>query len=357
MLIAQIAVYLATMPRLIPLGFDAWSYFAAGRAIVASVDPYQADLRPLVPEGATIVRMYLTGHPYLYPPLVAIALMPLHAMHVTQAMVIWLGVVMALTVLLALALQPLVGPRVAWIAVFMAFPTWESWYNGQINALIALCVTIAISDATRGYARRGAAALVLGTLVKITPVIGLALLVLRRPRQVVPVSLAVGAGVIAATLSIVDVKTWIDGALISLQAERYSAHMVSWGPLLHDLPGLAGRAAPLAVMAGLTLITILRAPSIQLSAALAACSLIPLLSAPIVWSHYTIMALPALAVIWGQQVIGQRLAVSTWLVMSLPPAYPLLLVVLPLCWVELCWPGQIEGWLRRAGWRDSEHLP
>lgn len=339
-LIFQIVIYLTTMPRLIPPGFDAWSYFAAGRAVAASADPYAEDLRPLVPEGATIVRSYLTGHPYLYPPPLAVAFAPLHELHVTQAMQIWLGVLLILTALLALALQPMVGPRVAWAAVFLAYPTWESWYNGQINTLIALCLAVAIVGAAGGHIRRSAAALAVGTVVKIMPAVSLVVLLSRRPRQALPISLAVVAAIIVATLPVVHIQAWFDGVLISLQAIRLSTHMVSWGPILHDLPGLLGKISPALLAAGLTLVCLLRVPAISLTDALAASSLIPLIAAPIVWSHFMIMALPALAVIWGRSPQGRWLALATWLVMSLPPAFSLLLVMLPLCWAALCWPEQ-----------------
>jgi hypothetical protein len=350
--ILQILNYLWNMPRLIPPGFDAWCYLAAGRAIITSVSPYEYDLRPMVPEGALIVRGYLLGNAYLYPPLIGIMMIPLHGLHVSQAMLIWLGVVLALNVVLALALQPLVGPRIAWIAVFALLPTWDSWYNGQVNVIVAICYAIAIYDATRGYVRRGSAALVVGSLIKVTPVIGVALLVMRHPRRALPVSLLVGAGIIAATLSLVNLQTWVDGVLISFRALRTTTNMVSWGPLLRNLPGMAGSIAPLVLSSGLILATFLRARSIPLAAALAACSLIPVIAAPIVWGHHTMTILPALAVIWNRGKVFQRLAVSTWVVMNLPSASILLLVVLPLCWVALCWPEQIEAWVSRLGWGE-----
>lgn len=336
---AQILVYILTTLRSIPLAFDGWCYVAAARSILSKTDMYARNLSGIIPEGLPIAKhVYLYDTPYIYPPLLAILILPLAPLHIQTAMLIWALFIIAINILLIHYLRPIVHQRIAWLLVFAFLPTWENWYNGQVSTLIALLFAVAITTVVAGRVRLSATALMVGALVKVTPIVGLATLAMYYPRRTVMVSVGVGGAIVLATLPIVGVDAWVRGTLIAFQVSRPASAPISLGPILAAMPGMLGRLAPVAVAVCLIIITMVRARAIAPSAAIAAVSLVPVFTAPIAWSHHLVIALPALAVLWSLGGRSAWLAALTWLAIGLVLTQPAAIVLLPLCWAALCWP-------------------
>ncbi|WP_165360616.1 glycosyltransferase family 87 protein [Candidatus Chloroploca sp. Khr17] len=335
-----IVIYVITMSRMIPLGFDAWSYIAAARALMSGSDPYAQSLRDLVPEGTLLTsRFYLQNTPYIYPPFLAFLCMPIVSMNMQMAMYIWILIIGIINVLLVFSLKQLMEWKIAWFSVFFFLPIWESWYNGQVNALIALLFIISINSISNHRVFTSIFSLFLGTMIKITPLAGLLVLMFYHPRRTLMTSLGIASVVVIITLPRISLDTWLKGFLVPFQIERQTATLVSLGSLIKGLSGSSLIAMGLA--GGLIAITLYRARHLAPATALAAILLVPLFTAPIGWSHHLVMALPALAVLWSSGGLNRWLAGATWLLLTLSATQPLALVLLPVCWGTLCF-GQAQ---------------
>jgi len=248
-------------------------------------------------------------------------------------------VIVALSILLlVVTMRPLLGWQLAALAVLGFMPTWETFRMGQVNAMVALLTALAIAYAYAERAGRAAAALTAGVLLKITPALGLAALALRAPRRTIAGSAVVAGVAFALTVPFVGIEAWARGLVIAMQADRSTHGMASIGPLLTNLPGAAGRFAPVALALTLTLLTLARGRHLPTSDALAALALIPIVAAPIVWTHHLVMALPALAVLWKHGGRAAWLAGMAWLAGAFIAMQFATALLLPVCWIALCWP-------------------
>ena len=327
----------------LPAGYDARAYVAAGRAIRAGLDPLQADPSRLLPEvGVPTGRPGLSAAPlYLYPPFLAVLLLPLAALPFASAMALWLAIVIVTSAMLIPLLRHFVGWRLAVLAVGGFAPVWQGAWLGQINAAVAVLLLALLSYGRRQSAWSGTF-LALGTLLKLTPIIGLVVLLLRGERRGVVVAAAVMLGLVAATLPLVTASAWLEGVSFAARQAWATRGLLSWTALLHRALGRPGYWLGFPVAAVFAGITLVRAPAIPPLLALAAAFLLPLLVARITWEHHALMALPALAVLWTVGERGRLLAGATWLAISLVGgiAMPLGLAA---CWAACCWPSLLRS--------------
>lgn len=248
---------------------------------------------------------------YIYPPTLAWLLQ-----HVP--VLAWQVFIVACT----LALVPLLELPLplALAAVLLFPPAFGSAYVGNVNAAIAVLYALALR-------RRPGVWLALGALVKLTPGIGLAVLLVRRQwRQI-----GIAALVALIALPIAPLQYWINGSLhAATMADRSDfALSVSW---LGVVPGPVG----VAIAVALCVVLLVSAPFLDERSALAAASILPLLVARIVWTYHTVMILPALALIWNKGKLGRALACFAWLAFALDRSKVAMPLSLTLCLLYLC---------------------
>jgi hypothetical protein len=319
-----------------PFGFDARSYFAAAQALAEGRLPVNIDHPELLGWGSTN-----DTPPYLYPPLLALVLVPFTLVPSGVAHALWFAIIVATTVCLVPLLRPFVGWRVAVVGVMCFAPTWYSGWMGQINALIAVLYALALHGARREGWARCATWLVLGAQLKIVPVLSLLVLVAQRRWRGVVVAGLGGALIVALSLLSVRPDAWYHG-LLAANVVRWSFRSsFSWtGQALYWLrePGvLVGDA----ITALFLVATLARLPKLPPTLALAATMILPLLIARITWDHHAMMALPALAVLWQWSTRGRFLAASTWLLLSTINDITMP-IMLTLCWTACCSPHLLE---------------
>lgn len=343
---------IARLPGFV-LGFDSLIYHGAARALAEGANPYADALWvPMWGRFALFGGPQYGGTPYLYPPPLAVLLVPLTALPGNAALWTWLGLVVLSCAALAAALRPLVGWRVAALAVVLFAPVWETIYHGQVNALVGLAVAVAIVGAGAGQVRRPAAALTMGALLKITPGLGLAVFALYAPRRTLTTVAAVIGFAVLATLPVVGVEGWVTGLTVATAAERDPVAFVALGPYLAELPGLAGRVGPLGLAVALVLPVLLRR-RLARADALAAISLVPMIAAPIVWPHHLVAALPALAVLWTRGGHARSIAVAAWVSAALSVGA----LILPLAWLGLVLPGLVPNQSAHDAGQAPQHAP
>jgi alpha-1,2-mannosyltransferase len=316
---------LVTLQRSVPFGRDAWAYYAAAQAIAAGGDPYAA--APIAP----------TAPPYLYPPLLALLLAPLALLPLDALALVWQTIVLLSLLTLIPLLRPFLGWRTAAIAVLCFLPTWQTFYDGQINGIIAILLVAAVLGVQRGAHGQAGAALALGALLKITPITTLLVLTAQRNWRAVAAAVMTVIAVVGVTLPIVGVQAWLDGSISAVQSERADAGLRSLSSIVYTVSGSASVVPMLGVAVPIILITLWRSRHIPLSLALAAGILIPLLIARIVWEHHAVMALPALALLWAWHERTRALATGAWLIITLFGGIGMPLA-LTACWLACLWP-------------------
>jgi hypothetical protein len=328
---ARIGLVLSSAAGVLPLGGDANAYLAAARAILHGEAPIGQNGARFLPEAPVGIP------PYFYPPLLALALVPLASLPYPAALYLWLALVLASTVLLAFVLRPLVGWPLALAGVLFFLPTWESLWLGQVNALIAVLVGLMLRLSEREQDWPVGVALALGALLKVTPLLaGLVLLAQRRWRSI-GAALLTTLGVVILSLPLVPLDTWYRGAIYALRSDEWSPLFLSWTAILRGQPGLIGTFGPPALIIAMLALTAWRSRAISLRFGLAAASLLALLLPTIIWHYTAILALPALALLWRHSPRARLIALATWALISLVGGIcqPLMLT---LCWCACCWP-------------------
>lgn len=318
--------------EVLPLGGDARAYLAAARAITHGQSPIGANGAQFLPEAQGDIPVYL------YPPFLALLLVPLAGLPYPAALYLWVALVAATTALLIYLLRPLVGWPVAIAGVLFFLPTWESLWLGQVNALIAVLVAVMLGSLDQRKAAPLGVALTLGTLLKVTPLLAALILVIHRRWRSIGVAALTLAGVIILSLPLVSLDTWYSGTLYALRNTFTSPLLLSWTAILRRQPGLLGTLGPTLVILAMLAVTLVRSRSVSLLFGITAASLLPLLISDIIWHYTALLALPALAVLWRHNTRRARLiALTTWALISLIGGVwqP---VTLSLCWCVCCWP-------------------
>lgn len=328
---AYIVVVITGAAEVLPLGGDARAYFAAARAIMSGQSPVGANGAQFLPEAGESIP------DYLYPPFLALALVPLASLPYPAALYIWLALATAMTLLLVYALHRRVGWKVALIGVLFFLPTWESLWLGQINALIAVLLAVALSKLDQRQEGQLGVALALGTLLKVTPVLGVLMLAMHRRWRSIGFVVMTLASIVVLSLPLVPFEIWYSGSLYALRSTETNAYLLSWTAILRSQPAPISVIGPPAVTVGMLAITVLRSPFVSLRLSLTAAFILPLLISGIIWHYTAILALPALAVLWQYNLRARLLALTTWTTISLIGGLwqPTLLT---LCWCVCCWP-------------------
>jgi hypothetical protein len=128
----------------------------------------------------------VTQH-YIYPPLFALLISPLTHVPPRSAYIIWRQINLALLLLtLVLALKS-ADTEFSWpiflimaIAALSFFPYHETAYLGQVGGLILFLWTLGVYFTTKSQPLLSAGCFALGTMIKVTPVLVVPLLLLRR---------------------------------------------------------------------------------------------------------------------------------------------------------------------------------
>ncbi|MEI7644784.1 MAG: glycosyltransferase 87 family protein [Chloroflexales bacterium] len=327
----HIVLVISFAANVLPLGGDANAYLAAARAILHGQLPIGENGTAFLPEAKAGIP------PYLYPPLLALALIPLAILPYPAALSVWLILVAATTILLIYLLRPLVGWAVAIIGVLFFLPTWESLWLGQINALVAVLIAVMLRETDRRKDATLGVALALGTLLKVTPVLAALIFMYHRRWRSIAVAALTLVSIVILALPLVSLDAWYIGSLYALRSTERSAFFLSWTAILRNQPGQTSLIGPPVLIISMLMLTAWRSRFISFRFGLAATAILPLLISGIIWHYTAILALPVLAVLWQHTLRARLIALTTWTFITLIGGIwqP---IMLSLCWCVCCWP-------------------
>jgi len=327
----RIVTVISYAANVLPLGGDARSYIAAAQAIMHGQAPIGANGERYLPEAGPDIPVYL------YPPFLALVMIPLANLPYPISLYIWLILVAAMTLLLIPLLQRLVGWKAAILGVLFFLPTWESLWLGQINAMIAIILMIALLALTQRQDVRLGFILAIGTLLKVTPALSILILIVHQRWRSVIIASVTTLSIIAMSLPFISLDMWYTGSLYALTSTWTSPLLLSWTAILRRQTGLIGTIGPTVLTIGMLFVTILRSRHLPPRLSLTATFILPLLISGIIWHYSALIVLPALAALWQYSRKGRLIAFTTWTVISLIGGI-LQPIVLSLCWCVCCWP-------------------
>lgn len=267
-------------------GYDYAAYDAAARRIVAGQPLYLADTAARYAAGA------YEGL-YLYPPPLAVALTPLTALPVADATIAWM---VLRVVLLAGACWILPVARTARLLTFAAaclsFPVLFDLNIGNVS-LVVFALT-ALAWRTTGTAVGAVAHAVLIAVRFPFGVFFLEWAVLRRWRPIAW-TVAAGIGLIAASLAIVGVGTYVDyvtilRALPDISTGPHNLSLKSTALALGLPDGLAALTVPGGYVLGLAAIAF-AARRRDADVAFVVTAVATLIVAPFIHPHYLVLLL------------------------------------------------------------------
>jgi alpha-1,2-mannosyltransferase len=308
------AVVLAIWPDAHTLLIDLEVYRAGGRFLL--------DGRPLYERGVVLDLL-----PFVYPPVAAVLFAPLALVAMPVLKVLWTALGLALLACTARRCARAVGvaagaPTVAVVVLVTALATWldpvrTTLYLGQIN-IVLLALVLGDLLGRRDSRWRGVG-LGLAAAVKLTPLLFVAYLLLRRRYRAAATAVAtfVAAGAVGFLLAPADSVTyWLRGTFAA--ADRIAAVD---GDANHSLNGLVTRLlgpGPVATVVYLLAAAALVATTLLLARRalaegdrLLAVSLVGLCSAaaaPFAWSHHWVWVVPLLAALAARAAAGSRRA-------------------------------------------------
>ena len=345
---------------------DFWVYTRAAAAISSGGDPYAGS------SATSIVSN--TG--YIYPPLVAWLAQPLIGLPLgTQALVGWAILQLCLFGSLVIIKHALCSrwQLAALVALFAIESYWvrRDLFEGQVDLVILLLLTLWFWAWVRGGSWWGGLALAVGCAIKVVPAVTLLLPLDRRRWAMVAVTIAAGAALFAALLSLnveyaTRVLPYLPGVtgdpesqspastlLRVLQPSALYGHADALGGWFHVLVAL--------VALGFAAITAwwLRSPSKtwtgRAAEASAVIATLPLLT-PVTWGHHLVVELiPFFVLCWvAIQTRDARIGLLTLLAWILANPVHLLFMaaylggikvpVLMNIWVELPVAGIVLIW-------------
>lgn len=305
--------------------YDYQAYDAAVRRIAAGL--------PLYPPG--VAEAYNSGeyaNLYLYPPPLAVLLLPVAALATDTAAVLWLGLRLALLVGGALLLPvPPLARMATLFAGAISFPVWYDLNLGNLS--VVLFALSAVVWRYRDGATGGVALAVAGVLRYPFGIVLLALALARRWRAV-GATLVAGVVIGLATLPVVGFEAWFDylrtlGALRDVSAGE---HNLSFATTAHafGIPGPDGLWVAFGIGSALALTTfaaLRRSPETAVVVGLAA----TILFFPFFHPHYLVQLLIPAAFLAGRgQWWGLALPLLGWLPGELMAPAALLGTALPL---------------------------
>lgn len=252
-------------------------------------------------------QMDLLNQPfqYIYPPLVALVLLPLPSYQV--AWWIWgVGSIVCWLAAPLLILHEFVPRRSRYTAGFIALALWSlfpplldhlRW--GQVQLPLLLLLTGAWWAVRHKREWLAGALLGIAIAIKVYPVLMLAPLLARRQWSLCAVAIATAGGVLALGYTIVGwdqalvfvqvVMPEIDRALGLGRADNFALSAVFKGGVL--LPDALQAALTLIVRLGLVGATMLATRRAPIDHVLAISTLLLLVVPPVIWSHYFVLLL------------------------------------------------------------------
>jgi alpha-1,2-mannosyltransferase len=275
---AQVAV-LALWPAAHTLMIDLRVYVAGGAHLLAGQPLY---------DGGVLLDL-----PFVYPPIAAVLFVPLSLVPLPVLKIAWTLLNVVLLALVVRRCAP--TAQVPLVALLTAAALWldpvrTTLYLGQINVVLLALVLLDLTGKRRGYALGLAAA------VKLTPLLFVAYLLLKRDfraagRATATFAALTGLGFLLAPAD--SVQYWLRGTVIA--ADRISAVA---GPSNHALAGTLGRLG-LPTLLGLLLavVTLLVARRLDDLAALTVVGLGSAAAAPFAWSHHYVWCVPLLVLL------------------------------------------------------------
>jgi alpha-1,2-mannosyltransferase len=286
---------------------DAVGFIAGGRAILAGVDPYDADRWTAF---ASALGQPPETRVFGYPPWIALAFAPLALLPVPVASVVWMAGGLAASLAAALAL----APRLGWPRVPLVVLTGASWHAllvlvqgqwGFILVALALPLFVAIREGRDGRAGVAWAAMVLAKpqlFVLGSVALGIWALTQGRVRLVLAAAGTIAAAVAAGTLA---APGWIEPYaryVIAVRGVR-STQQPTLAGLAGDLGGplwplvWAVLVVALAVVAALAVRAAPRARRgpLMLASGLA----LSVAAAPYSWSYDDLLVVPLGAAVAG----------------------------------------------------------
>lgn len=327
-----------------PVGYDARSYIAAAHAVRLGFSPYATD---------TWQHIFIpvTTSVYLYPPFLAFLLIPLTFLPFITATYVCVILAIATATILVAVLQRSVGWWLALLSVLAFPPTWHTIYLGQINLLIAVFLAIAFYNLQIGKERLLGISLALGTIFKVTPVLGLYVLARnRRFSGILAYTITIVLAIVP-TLLLVRPQVWLAGGIAAIQQQWVSPEFVSWTGIFAHWLGPRGDFLGIALSMILLALTLVRVRSLPLPLSLAAVTFLPLLIARITWEHHAVIALPALALLWNSTTDKKLTAGAAWGLITLVGGIAMPIGI-TICWITCCWPNSIATAFS-VGRRDS----
>lgn len=275
---------------------------------------------------------------YIYPPFFALLFSPLARMRPMTAYFAWRGLSTILVLLSMYLILRSVRPKtdpftvlVATVGVLCFFPVTETLYQGQVNCLILFLWTAGFYCARTQKAPLSAACFAINTFVKITPMIVVPILLLRRQWKWLLSYFVTVGGILAFSIWRMGWQAhwvYVSKILPSLSAGNGGYLLKSLGAEVRDLYWRRGIFAPsdswaiplylnvlvrvmsIALYAGVLLYfwKKRRSGEVALSEELAIAPLVSLIISPVTWrSHFVLILLP-LIYFWMQSREGSSKA-------------------------------------------------
>lgn len=283
---------------------DFASYLAAATALRLNPHAHIYDLSVIAPYGCGLVlKNYVY---YVYPPLLAMLLVPFTLVPCGTALSIWLVINLALWLaLVVILLRYLPRHRALVFPLGLFFvPMWNSLFYGQIGELILLGMVVALWLVER--TRPGWAGVVLGLLaaIKLYPALLILYFVLRRQWRL---GIAAGLTVLVSGLAMTVV--------VGVGGMQEAAHAIASFHLITDrdpfniaLLRLSPLFPPLlAVLAALFVLAVARYQDGERRLGYAWALTTMVLVLPLIWDLYFIWLLPVFAYMLSRR--PQRLVV------------------------------------------------
>jgi len=301
------------------------SFYAASGTLASGNNPYDIHCIQDYARGRGILQEV---YPYLYPQFLASVIVPVTGLSPGLADRLWsaLTIVMfATSAVLMTLLAPASGPQSFAVGgrssllemalaggLLLVLPLGENLLMGQVNALVLVCMTVAILGLDRetpGWEWSAGAALALATLVKVTPVLLILLFVARKKgRSLGGFALAMGGG-IALSMAVSGAEVWrqfavflphmgygrsIDGLFHPMSVANLSLSGFilraagSAGPPIRILVAMAS-----ALLAGSVLWAALKRPRVAtLDGVLLAVLIAMVVISPYTWIHHLVFLYP-----------------------------------------------------------------
>jgi hypothetical protein len=340
-----------TIPR--PTGLDFAPYYVTGRVALGEGDSRlyypppgsKAEQNRELLEGTVpvdtpwsrVAQRWLgvkTTTYYIYPPLFGLLFSPIARMRPIMAFFLWRGLSM-IWVLLSMylvlrAVRLKTDPLtllVATVGVLCFFPLTETLYQGQVNCLILFLWTAGFYCARTQKVPLSAFCFAINTFVKITPVLVVPILLLRRQWKWLISYFVSVAGLLALSIWRVGWQAhWVYASKIlpTLSAGTGGYLLKSLGTVVRDLYwrrvtfGASGsweiplylnvlvRVISIALYAGVLFYfrKKRRSGEVALSEELAIAALVSLIISPVTWRHHFVLILLPLIYFWMQSREG-----------------------------------------------------